>query len=159
MKETKQITLCALGIAIVCASTMLIKIPNSIGGYIHPGDAFILLFSAFVNPLFAFLIGGLGSALADLFSGYGTYFFFTLIIKGLQACFVSYMLQRLHKKQVLPSFLIAEGIMVVGYFLADAFLNQSFALSALGLIPNMLQGISGVLIAYFLYPKLKKRVS
>ena len=45
---------------------------------------FILLFASIVDPLGGFLIGGLGSALADVAGGYAYYFFPTLIIKGLE---------------------------------------------------------------------------
>ena len=81
---TQQIVLYALGMAIVFVSTMFIKIPNGIDGYFNLGDGFILLFSSIVSPLGGFLIGGLGSALADVAGGYAYYFIPTLLIKGLR---------------------------------------------------------------------------
>ena len=78
---TREMVLAALGIALVYITTMFIKLPNSIGGYLNLGDGFILLFAGFLHPFTAFLVGGLGSALADLTGGYGTYAIATLIIK------------------------------------------------------------------------------
>ena len=81
---TREMVLAALGIALVYITTMFIKLPNSIGGYLNLGDGFILLFAGFLHPFTAFLVGGLGSALADLTGGYGTYAIATLIIKGIE---------------------------------------------------------------------------
>ena len=95
---TQQIVLYALGMAIVFVSTMFIKIPNGIDGYFNLGDGFILLFSSIVSPLGGFLIGGLGSALADVAGGYAYYFIPTLLIKGLEGCMVAYLFQKYGNK-------------------------------------------------------------
>ena len=89
---TQEIVLYALGMAVVFVATMYIKIPNALNGYFNLGDGFILLFASIVDPLGGFLIGGLGSALADVAGGYAYYFFPTLIIKGLEGFVVSYLL-------------------------------------------------------------------
>ena len=60
---TREMVLAALGIALVYITTMFIKLPNSIGGYLNLGDGFILLFAGFLHPFTAFLVGGSGSAL------------------------------------------------------------------------------------------------
>ena len=82
-KQTYEIVLTGLGMALVFVATMFIKVPNALDGYFNLGDGFILLFASFLNPFESFLIGGLGSALADVAGGYGHYFFFTkYILKG-----------------------------------------------------------------------------
>ena len=48
---TREMVLAALGIALVYITTMFIKLPNSIGGYLNLGDGFILLFAGFLHPL------------------------------------------------------------------------------------------------------------
>ena len=83
-KQTYEIVLTGLGMALVFVATMFIKVPNALDGYFNLGDGFILLFASFLNPFESFLIGGLGSALADVAGGYGHHFFFTLVIKGLE---------------------------------------------------------------------------
>ena len=88
-KQTYEIVLTGLGMALVFVATMFIKIPNTLDGYFNLGDGFILLFASFLNPFERFLIGGLGSALADVAGGYGHYSFFTIIIKGLEGIVVS----------------------------------------------------------------------
>ncbi|MFR2885797.1 MAG: ECF transporter S component [Merdibacter sp.] len=49
---TREMVLAALGIALVYITTMFIKLPNSIGGYLNLGDGFILLFAGFLPGLY-----------------------------------------------------------------------------------------------------------
>ena len=69
-KQTYEIVLTGLGMALVFVATMFIKVPNALDGYFNLRDGFILLFASFLNPFESFLIGGLGSALADVAGGY-----------------------------------------------------------------------------------------
>ena len=66
---TKELVFGALGIALVFISTMFLKLPNSIGGYLNLGDGFILLFSGLLGPFASFMVGGVGSAFADIAGG------------------------------------------------------------------------------------------
>ncbi len=93
MKQTKTYALIisALGMALVFLATYLIKIPNGIQGYFNLGDGFLMLFASFLNPWQAFLVGGVGSALADIVGGYGIYALPTLLIKGLEAWIIAYI--------------------------------------------------------------------
>ena len=71
--KVNDIVTAALGIALVFLATWLLKVPNGIQGYFNLGDGFILLFASVLNPFLAFMVGGVGSALADLSGGYGMY--------------------------------------------------------------------------------------
>ena len=86
MKTTAQkIVVSSLFAALVCVATMIIKIPSPLKGYINLGDCIILL-SAFILPKgYKFLTAGIGSALADVFSGYIVYAPATFVIKGSMA--------------------------------------------------------------------------
>ena len=79
-KQTYEIVLTGLGMALVFVATMFIKVPNALDGYFNLGDGFILLFASFLNPFESFLIGGLGSALADVAGGYGHYVLGSIIM-------------------------------------------------------------------------------
>ena len=86
MKNTTQkIVISSLFAALICVATMLIKIPSPLKGYINLGDGIVLL-AAWVLPLpYGLVAAGLGSALADLFSGYTVYAPATFVIKALMA--------------------------------------------------------------------------
>lgn len=96
--DTKDIVLTGLGIAVVFVATMFIKIPNALDGYFNLGDGFILIFASILDPVLAFLVGGLGSALADVAGGYAYYFIPTLFIKGIEAIAVSALMKKFGKK-------------------------------------------------------------
>ena len=147
-KKVKELVLAALGIALVFLATYLIKVPNGIQGYFNLGDGFILLFSSLLNPFYAFLIGGIGSGLADIAGGYGIYFIPTLFIKGIEAVLVSLLLHKVTKP-------LAGIWMVIGYFMADAFINDSWQLSLTGVPSNIIQAIVGIVIVMVTLPLLK----
>ena len=77
--KVNDIVTAALGIALVFLATWLLKVPNGIQGYFNLGDGFLLLFASVLNPFLAFMVGGVGSALADITGGYGMYALFTLL--------------------------------------------------------------------------------
>ena len=156
--STKEIVLTGLGIATVFVATMYIRIPNAISGYFNLGDGFILLFSSFLGPLPAFLVGGLGSSLADLI-GYPIYFFPTLLIKGLEAVVVAYLFKKFSKKAQIPAYLLGTGIMIFGYFVTKAYLKGSIAIALTGIPGNVIQGAAGLVIAFLAYPLLAKILS
>lgn len=161
---TKKMVLTGLGIAIVFIATLFIKIPNTLDGYFNLGDGFILLFASILNPFLAFLVGGLGSALADVAGGYAYYFIPTLFIKGLEGIVVSYLIQRFGKKAQIPAYVLGAVIMVVGYFLAKWYLKGSAAIALTGIPENIFQSGIGIIVALICYPivnrynkKLNKR--
>ena len=67
----KKLILAALFAALSCVATMSIRIPTpGTGGYIHPGDAIVILSGVILGPVWGFFAGGIGSALSDLIGGY-----------------------------------------------------------------------------------------
>ena len=82
----KKIIMTALFAALACVATMSIRIPTpGTGGYIHPGDAIVILAGIILGPVYGMLAGGIGSALSDLIGGYFVYVPITLVLKGLVA--------------------------------------------------------------------------
>ena len=157
-KQTYEIVLTGLGMALVFVATMFIKVPNALDGYFNLGDGFILLFASFLNPFESFLIGGLGSALADVAGGYGHYFFFTLISKGLEAIVVSLLMKNYSKPKQISSYVLGSVIMVFGYFIAKYMLKGSWIVAASEIPANVVQGAAGIVIALVAYPMVKKIV-
>ncbi len=72
--------------ALVFIGTRFIQIPTpATGGYIHLGDGFVLISGLLLGPLYGGLAAGIGSALADILSGYAAWAFPTFLIKGIMA--------------------------------------------------------------------------
>ena len=148
---TREMVLAALGIALVYITTMFIKLPNSIGGYLNLGDGFILLFAGFLHPFTAFLVG----ALADLTGGYGTYAIATLIIKGIEGGLIALLVRR-NARLRFPAYIIGALIMIGGYYVTDSLLNASWIVGLGGIVGNIFQAAAGILIAAAATPLLRK---
>ena len=59
--NTKKQVFTALLCALTCIATMIIKIPTPGMGYIHPGDALVLLCGFLLGPVPGALAAGIGS--------------------------------------------------------------------------------------------------
>lgn len=157
---TKRIVIAAMLAALTCVATMIIKIPSPLKGYLNLGDCVVLLAGWMLNPVYGFLAAGLGSALADLFSGYVVYAPATFVIKGLMALVAFYGFKLLHNKiGNLPSRIItgfvAEVVMILGYFLFEGVL-YGFGPSVVNIPANGVQGIAGLILGCVLVKVFEK---
>ena len=158
--QLKKLVLAALFAALACAATMSVRIPTpGTNGYIHPGDAIVILSGIFLGPQFGFLAAGIGSALADVLGGYFAYAPVTFLIKGLVALCAGLFAARLHKnkRHLYPAVLLggaADIILVAGgYFLYESVFYGAAA-AAMSVPANLVQGCGGLVIAAVLYPLL-----
>ena len=153
-KKTKQLVMAALMAALTCVATMVIMIPSPLKGYLNLGDCLVLTSGWMLSPAYGFLAAGIGSALADVFSGYMIYAPATFVIKGLMALIACYGFQLLRKKISMPvsrivSGAAAEVMMVLGYFVFEGFM-YGFVPSAANIPANAVQGIAGLIIGVVL---------
>lgn len=163
MEKIHKLVFTALLAALVCVSTLLIQIPSPMNGYINLGDCFVLLSGWILGPVWGFMAGGLGSALADLLSGYSYYAPGTLLIKGavaLSAALLGVLLQKsllrgIGQKRRLSlacalSGVAGECIMVLGYFIYAGWILGSGLAAAMSIPGNLIQGCVGILSAVLL---------
>ena len=154
LKNTQKLAFGGMMAALVFAATYLFKIPISITqGYIHLGDAFILL-GAVLLDWTAIPAAAIGSLLADLIAGYPLYCLPTFLIKAGVAAIAVLGCRKTQSAWIrILWFVLAELWMVLGYFLVE-WLPLGYGLAAaLGAVgPNLVQGLSGVVIAALLQP-------
>ncbi|MGO5548488.1 ECF transporter S component [Lachnospiraceae bacterium LCP19S3_B12] len=159
-KNFKLLVISALFAALACVATLSIRIPTpGTNGYIHPGDAIVILSGVFLGPVYGLLAGGIGSALADLTGGYLLYAPITFIIKGLVA-FISGLIFSKAGKNPRSRYLcvglggVADLVLVAGgYYCFESVIYG--AAGALGSVPsNMIQGAGGLVLSLLLYPVL-----
>ena len=155
----KKLILAALFAALSCVATMSIRTPTpGTGGYIHPGDAIVILSGVILGPVWGFFAGGIGSALSDLIGGYFIYVPITFVIKGLVALAAGLLYQKVGKNQksryiavILGG--VADIILVAGgYFVCEFFIYGAGA--AASIPANIIQGVGGLVISCILYPIL-----
>lgn len=156
----KKIVLAALMAAFACVATMSIRIPTpGTSGYIHPGDAIVILSGVILGPVWGLLAAGIGSAMADLMGGYFIYVPITFVIKGIVA-FAAGMIYRRMGRTSRSRYIavvlggIADMILVAGgYFVCECGLYGAAAAAA-SVPANIIQGIGGLVIGIILYPVL-----
>ena len=161
MKEsktsTRQLTLAALFMALTTVATMVIHIPvPATQGFVNVGDSFVLLSGLLFSHYYGALIGGVGSALADLFLGYTIFAPVTLIVKAIEALLASYI-DRGNTVSRVIAVIVGVTWMGFGYFIFEVFMfDLPVALSAV--IPNSIQGIVSAGLALLLYPIVRRLI-
>ncbi len=146
--KVKFLVLNGLMIALVCIATMVIQIPIPMTqGYVNIGDSIIFISSILFGPIIGMIAGGLGSALADILTGYSHWALFTLIIKGFEGYIVGIIVRKNTNllKNTLAT-LLGVFIMVIGYLFAGTFLQGSFIVSLSSIPSNLVQGVVSMLI-------------
>lgn len=157
---TQKIAVAALLAALTCVATMVIKIPSPMKGYLNLGDCVVLTAGWMLSPVYGFLAAGLGSALADLFSGYVVYAPATFLIKGLMALVARFVYKALCNKtnssvSRIISGVLAEIIMVLGYYIFEGFI-YGFSPSLVNVPANAVQGIAGLVLGFVLIKIFEK---
>lgn len=161
MKKIQSLASAALFAAIICVATFIVKIPSpATNGYFNLGDCFVILSGILLSPVYGALAAGLGSALADVLSGYIQYAPATFVIKALMAISVYFILKAFKGKNnfiaKLCAGLTAETVMVLGYFGYEATL-LGYGLAAAGSIfSNVMQGIVGIIAALAISSAINK---
>lgn len=152
MKHTKRLVLMALLTALTCVATMAITVPSPMEGYLNLGDCFVLISAWVLGPVGGAVVGGIGSAMADLLLGYSLYAPGTLLIKALMALVAGLCFRAMrgwHKNSLarILSAIPAELVMVAGYFGYAALLLGKGLAAAASIPGNLLQGAVGIAAA------------
>ena len=140
--------------ALCCVATMIIKIPSPLKSYLNLGDCVVLLSGWFLGSAYGFAAAGIGSALADVFSGYVVYAPATFIIKGIMALIAYFSFKGMHNKlgnttSRIIGGTLAEVEMILGYFVFEGFM-YGFALSVVNIPANAAQGVAGIILGVIL---------
>lgn len=143
-------------VILVLIATLLIRVPVPGAGYFNFGDVIIVFAALLGGSLSGGLAGALGSALADLVGGFPVFAPVTLLAKGGLG-----LIAGLGKgKKLLPGVvfpLLGEMNMVIIYFLGTAIMPGLGIVAAwTDLVPNIIQGASGIIGGRLLYGAWKK---
>ena len=151
--NVKELTISALAAAVVCVATMVIQIPIPLG-YMHLGNCCILLISVYFGNPVGMLAGGIGSALADLLTGYPQWVLPTLLIKSFMGYAVARISQQDGQRDGVRRIRTCVGaafgivIMVSGYTFSGCILYGSVA-AGLAQVPGLtLEGVIGFALFY-----------
>lgn len=154
--KTIDIALSALFIALIVMATTFVHIPTGVQGYIHIGDSMIFLAIMMMPSYRGVVVGGLGSALADIYSGYVSFAPLTFIVKLLMGLvfFMIVSKNRQSFKLRILAFVAASVIMIAGYFFGEAVMFGSIA-SGIPEIPmNAIQAVGSAIVFEVVYKVL-----
>ena len=141
---------------------MFVQIP-SIKGYTHLGDGMVILSGILLGPLYGALAAGIGSMLADIFSGYPLYAIATLLIKAgaaTMAWLVFMGISKITKDPIIRVLSVVLGGICAGIIVTSCYFvfDMSFmglGMGAIGGIPgNLVQNTFGVIISTVMFPFL-----
>ncbi len=134
----------------VALSSFGVPVP---GGHLYLNDIVICTASIILDPLAAFMVGGVGAFLGDFFF-YPAPMWVSLVTHGLQAIIISVFSHYvLKKKPVLASGIgvtVGAIIMIVGYSIGRAFIYSTPEAALLKLPFQILQAVVGAVFGMLL---------
>lgn len=156
--SSKDLVLYAISISLTTLLTFLFSFPALVyNGYVNLGDVSVILSGFMFGPLAGFVVGGLGSAIADLLLGYAVYAPISFIVKGFEALVAAYLLKTTFHDKPIFAAIFAGLTMVLGYFLAEGIFLYGLT-PALASVPgNLLQAAVGIILSSIIFQALKKR--
>ena len=148
---TLRLTTAAVFMAMTIAlSSFGIPVP---GGHLYLCDVAICLGAILLNPLEAFIVGGVGSFLGDMLF-YPAPMFVSLATHGLQAVVISLISHKILKNrpQLASGIGVTVGavIMVIGYTLGKTFVYSTFEYAMIKLPYEIAQGAIGAILGMVL---------
>ena len=165
MENTKKIPLKIITVTAVFTAMNVIMSSFSLpvpGGHLYLNDVVIVIAGLLLGPLPAFVVGGVGAFLGDLFF-YPTPMFVSLVTHGLQAVVISLISHKIQGKNIImgnndePIFwrsvvavLLGALIMITGYTLGRAYIYGSPEAALLKLPYQILQAFVGAFVGMIL---------
>ena len=146
-KHTRLIVITALFTAItaVCTAFLSFRVLTN-EGYIHFGDAIIMLSAALLPTPYAVFVGAIGGGVADLLAGAPLWAPFTLVIKAVVALCYSSKGEKLFTIRNAVGFFPMTVITIGGYYLAEALLYGNWQTPVFAIYGNVIQSVGSVII-------------
>ena len=161
MNKLKNLIIAALMAALCCAATMVIQIPSA-NGYVNLGDGVVLYCAYTLPPVYGAAAAGIGSALADVLSGYAYYAPGTFVIKAGMAVAAALIFRKLREKHEFAGLAVgavaAECIMMLGYFGYSALILGNGISAAVSILGNLTQAVMGMAAGIAVYKLMPKKL-
>jgi uncharacterized membrane protein len=150
-ERIKKLAFMGLFSALLVVSTVVLRFPvPTFNLYFNLGEAIIYLTALLYGGTTGALIGGVGSALADIIGGYPVWAPITFVIKGLEG----YIVGSVARKNRYLAVILGGITMMIGYALAAGILYGIGAVPV-ELAGDFVQVSAGAVISLFLHSRLK----
>lgn len=156
-KHTLKVAVVAVLTAVVVVFTLVIRIPTT-KGYLNLCDVAICFIAFTFGPVSAFLAAGLGTAIADLISGYAQWAPISFIVHGIEGLLIALIVRKqpLSKMRILLAAIGCVLTVSLGYFVLSALFISTVAVAAAEIPPNMIQAGVGVVFGLALSKAIKR---
>ena len=155
-----NIALLAIFTALATITTLVLTVPYPVtNGYFNLGDTIVMLGGLILGPIGGFIVGGIGSALADMVVA-PIYAPITLIVKGFEGMAVGFFCSktigspRLSRWDIV-GVVIGSVIMLVGYLIGEILLWGFGPALAELVIVNLGQVTAGSVVALLVGPTIR----
>lgn len=160
--KTEQLVMTALMMTLILIGTIVIRIPIPMTqGYVHLGDAMIYIGVLLLGRKNGTIAASLGSAMADILSGYAFWAPWTLVIKAAMAYISGTAAEHAvrsadqheggpsSKARITTAAGMAAGglLMTAAYFAAEGMMYGNWPAAALGIPWNIGQFAVGIAVA------------
>lgn len=156
-KHALKVAVVAVLTAVVVVFTLVIPIPTT-KGYLNLCDVAICFIAFTFGPVSAFLAAGLGTAIADLISGYAQWAPISFIVHGIEGLLIALIVRKqpLSKMRILLAAIGCVLTVSLGYFVLSALFISTVAVAAAEIPPNMIQAGVGVVFGLALSKAIKR---
>lgn len=156
--STLQLCLTAVFIALICIATMVIQIPIPLG-YAHLGDCMILLATYLLGPIAAMIASGIGSAMADILTGYAIWAIPTFLIKGIMPWIAFYFFRKKANYSLYIGAVFCLLFMILGYVVAGCILYGSIPTGVMQFPGLALKSVVNFIVFIFLQKLPWKKIT
>ncbi len=154
--DPRVLAVTAVMTAVVFVLTRMVQVPTPARGYVHLGDAGVFFGAFAFGPWVGAVTGGLGTALADVTSGFPQWAIFSFLIHGAQGWVVGWTSRRWPGTRGLIQSTLLGAVIVVGGYLAAGMLLSGVG-AAVGEIPmNLLQVAAGAIVGVPLFAAVRQ---
>ena len=156
-KHALKVAVVAVLTAVVVVFTLVIRIPTT-KGYLNLCDVAICFIAFTFGPISAFLAAGLGTAIADLISGYAQWAPISFVVHGIEGLLIALIVRKqpLSKMRILLAAIGCILTVSLGYFVLSALFISTVAVAAAEIPPNMIQAGVGVVFGLALSKAIKR---
>ena len=149
-KNALKVAVVAVLTAVVVVFTMIVRIPTA-KGYLNLCDVAICFIAFTFGPWTAFIAGGLGTALADLITGYALWAPTLFAVHGVEGFLVALIVRQKSGKAI-PVFkkllagIVCIATVTLGYFVLAGIFISGFSVAAAEVPGNIAQSGVGVVL-------------
>lgn len=159
-RNALKVAMVAVLTAVVVVFTLVVRIPTA-KGYLNLCDVAICFIAFTFGPWSAFIAAGLGTALADLISGYAQWAPISFVVHGVEGLLIALIVKQKGNEAVSLARKLLAGLVCIatvslGYFALSALFISTVSVAAAEIPGNIAQSGVGFVLGLGVSTAVKK---